>query len=234
MSKLSQKVRDIEFENKSQCSIILSGSHQSRKRQHSRMSHPPQINVSHPSQQSECSYHSVSSSRSNKSNQSVRSTKSSEKIAEAAADVAAIKAGLKFVEAEARQRAELERVTMTKKLEIANARLNTLNKLDSPDIAINNDQSISTPPVSKGLQNPEVTAFLPGKTSDRTPQVSDHTNKSDNNPYTAPLYAPTSSLQELAKQFADQAHLSRIPTQNQVYSTVMFYNILHGGRPLKC
>ena len=241
MHRISDRIKEIEFETRSQLSQVSqhsAASRSSKSSSHSKVSivsknskikNSKQGNVINPSYNAYHSEHSYKTSQSVKTVGSAHSrcSKTSEKIAEAAAEVAAMKAGLQYVEAEARQRAELERLQMKKQLDMASARLNALNDASSDCEGAKTHPIVVKPNMVETLRV-EAPEFRPPcpivdkdtKLAAKNPVAKESflqsvTCKTDS---TTPSHLLNKShtheidpCSALAQKFADQVHLGRIP-----------------------
>ena len=190
LERITNKIRDLEMEVRSQRSMKSTSS---RRSCHSR--------------------HSQGSRHSNRSNHSIKS--SSERMVEAAADLAALKAGQAFVEMEANQRAELEKLLMRKKVEMASARLAVLSEPEPAD-------SITHQSNMEPLRlNADAEPFIPDSTAkgiiDNSPSPVTQTGKQHPDfttllpsPVVDPSPVSSASLDSLTQRFTDQVQLGHI------------------------
>ena len=190
LGRITDKILDIELEERSQRSSRSRSSHRSSW---SRNSHNSHI-----------------SARSNRSHKST-----SEKMVEAAVDLAALQMEQAFIEVEANQRAELEKIQLKKRVKVVHARLAVLsesleeNESNSPARQLD---ATAAPFVPASTMTTKVT-------TSSVPMVTSQVPKTN---LKQPVYiAPPSShhltdslkanFDDLALRLTDQVNLSRYP-----------------------
>ena len=166
------------------------------------------------SRRSNCSGGSGKSKGSHRSSRSTTSKK-----AEAAAEVAALKAKLKFGEALGRRKLELEQLQTQLELEMASARVEAISMIEKEDEQ--DGASISNSPLnhreieasnqcqSSNALNPMAETFMP-KTMAKAENPIDHHNNPAIGEHRG-LEAVSASLSRVAQSLSDQANLSRLP-----------------------
>ena len=148
------------------------------------------------------------------------STIASEKLA-AVTEVATLSAKLKFLDVETEKRLELEKIETVKQLDIANAKLHAISQIELDIDNKNSNKSVNV------LLNPSASDFVPRATT----LMPFHVDKSKNdrilnenvNKQTLNESVPSShsnvndshiscnSVNEIAKCFAEQMHIQRLP-----------------------